>query len=484
MTTYTLSFANLAVPGTGSNAGNTDTVSGQFTIDFTNNKLLASSLTIDGVDALSAVGGSGGNIGTFSDNEDGAYNVGMTNLGSDYNFVMYFTGQNPTALGRIIYQSANGRSFDTGTTSSNYYAPNNDLPAASAVACFCSGTHILTTRGNIPVEALVVGDLVVTASGATKPIRWLRHREIDCRNASAKIRPVRISAYALGPDRPARDLLVSPDHALCFDILGDALVPAGALVNGATITQPERDRVSYWHVELEGHDILLAENQPAESYIDTGNRAFFVESDVVSFDAEAVARAHAGFCRPFHASGPLVEALRAQLRARAEALGWTLDETPALDLHLLVDGVRIEPIVRGPACRFQIPAGAREARLSSSIARPVDVGQSDARELGVCVSSLTLCDGFGADRQIDLSDPRLDHCGFHALEEGARRWTSAQTILPAEYLRDCPDGTFLRVELCGPPVARWIAPASRETLPRQPFTIAMAKPSQPLEPTV
>ncbi|HEY8063618.1 MAG TPA: Hint domain-containing protein [Methylosinus sp.] len=462
MATYTISFTNLTIPGTGSNAGNTDTVSGQFTIDFTAGKVAASSLTINGVDALSAVGGSGGNIATFGDNEDGTYNVGMTNLGSDYNFVMYFTGQNPTALGRVIYQSANGRTFDTGATSSNYYAANASLPVTSVVACYCAGTRIRTARGDVPVEALVVGDLVVTASGAHKPIRWLGHSEVDCADAPAKIRPVRIAAHALGPDRPARDLHVSHDHALCFDILGEVLIPAGALVNGATIRKLDAERVTYWHVELDEHDILLAENQPSESYIDTGNRAFFVENDVVSIGArpavDPATRSHADFCRPFHAGGPLVEALRTQLRLRAKALGWTLDEKPPLELHLIVDGARIEPVIRGLACRFEIPAGAQEVRLASPIARPADAGQSDERELGVCISALTLCDGFGENRRIDLADPRLDASGFHTLEEGPRRWTAARARLPAAFLQNCPDGTFLRVDLCGPPVARWRAP--------------------------
>ena len=53
------------------------------------------------------------------------------------------------------------------------------------------------------------------------------------------------------------------------------LVPAGALVDGRGIVQLEVERVTYWHVELDGHDILLAENLPAESYLAMGNRGFF-----------------------------------------------------------------------------------------------------------------------------------------------------------------------------------------------------------------
>jgi hypothetical protein len=44
------------------------------------------------------------------------------------------------------------------------------------------------------------------------------------------------------------------------------------LCNGATIRQESVAVVEYYHVELDAHDIMLAEGLPAESYLDTGNR--------------------------------------------------------------------------------------------------------------------------------------------------------------------------------------------------------------------
>jgi hypothetical protein len=336
------------------------------------------------------------------------------------------------------------------------------------VPCYRSGTKILTASGEVPVEDLEVGDLVITASGARKPIRWLGHREIRCRDhaAPASVWPIRISAHAFAPGRPSRDLYVSPGHAICLDLLGEVLIPAFALVNGATIAQIAVETVTYWHIELDEHDILLAENQPAESYLESDNRAFFVENDIVSADSRPDAvdpstLPRADFCRPRHDAGPLVVAFRAQLRARARELGWELDEKPPLDLHLLVDGSRVEPVIRGTSCRFAIPAGAQEVWLESSVARPSDVSDSDdRRELGACIKHLTLCDGFGADRAIDLGDPQLDLCGFHYLEDGVRRWTSGRARIPSAYFQDCRDGVFLRVELDGPLVPRWVAPVS------------------------
>jgi hypothetical protein len=351
-------------------------------------------------------------------------------------------------------------------TDAPFNATLNVNNAHEISVCYAQGTLIRTERGDVPVEELKAGDLAVTASGELKPIRWLGHRDIDCRRHPnpASAWPVRISAHALGPRRPERDLYVSPGHAICLDLLGEVLIPACALVNGATIAQDEVETVSYWHVELDEHDILIAENQPAESYLDMGNRGFFIENGVVSAAAypdgvEPWTRTHADFCRPFHWDGPLVLAARAQLRARAKTQGWTLDEEPPLDLHLVVDGTPIEPVIRGRACRFAIPAGAQEACLISSVIRPCDVSDNgDARTLGVCVVGLTLYDGFEAERAIDLSDPQLDENGFHGHEEGVGRWTSGRASIPGRYLREGVDGMFLRVDLGEPVLARWTAP--------------------------
>lgn len=391
---------NLSIPPSGSNSvpGSLN-VSGSFTIDYTTNTVTGTFTYTDSANNSATSTSSAINQYVLGSTVIGGQTVygisaGFNPLSAGLELGVQWTGFAPTQGNYIALDDINsGDTWQLGTN----VTPTASVVLSFSAVCFCAGTRIRTERGDIAVEELAVGDLVVTASGAQKPIRWLGHREVDCTNAPAQIRPIRIAAHALGPDRPARNLLVSHDHAICFDILGEVLIPAGALVNGATITQPDMESVTYWHVELDEHDILIAESQPSESYIDTGNRAFFVENDVVSIgggDPAPAPRGHADFCRPFHAGGPLIEALRTQLRLRAEALGWTLDQTPPLDLHLIVDGARIEPVIRGLTCRFEIPAGAQEIRLASSVARPADAGQSDGRELGVCIAALTLCDGF------------------------------------------------------------------------------------------
>lgn len=219
-------------------------------------------------------------------------------------------------LGLLLYPEDYSAGSDAGFFGSATSA--EVASAAGAVNCYAEGTLIRTPRGDVAIERLAVGDEVVTASGARRPIRWLGHRRIDCARHPRpdEVRPVRIAAHAFGADKPARDLVVSPGHAIAVDVLGAALVPAGALVDGASVTRDACGAVTYWHLELEAHDIVLAENLPAESFLAFGATGFFARDGIVALDAQPdAAVVHARFCRPFHGEGPVVEAVRARLAA-------------------------------------------------------------------------------------------------------------------------------------------------------------------------
>jgi hypothetical protein len=204
-------------------------------------------------------------------------------------------------------------SFTTGTGS---WSPYSNFFVITLV-CFCSGTRIRTIRGEVCVEDLAVGDLAVTASGAPRPIVWIGHRTIA--SPSTEQQPVRVRAGAFGEELPARDLRLSHGHAVCVDALGEVLIPVGELVNETTIVREEVAEVTYWHVELESHDVLLAEGLACESYLDTGNRAFFgrVYGRLPRIDCD---RTLADSCRPFMADGPIVAAIRDRLASRADAI--------------------------------------------------------------------------------------------------------------------------------------------------------------------
>ena len=340
----------------------------------------------------------------------------------------------------------------------------SDGSGGTEVVCFCSGTRIRAATGDTAVEDLKIGDLVVTSSGARRPIRWLGHRTIDGRRHPRphEVLPVRIAAHAFGPQRPARDLLLSPGHSVCVDAVGEVLIPAAALVNGTTIRQEPVERVTYWHVELESHDVILAENLPCESYLDMGNRGFFAEAGVPALHAspDISAADHADFCRPFHQDGPVVAFVRERLAARAPDLGWRLDHAPFADLHLLADGRRVEPETRGLSARFLLPADAEEVWLVSETGVPAEIGVArDLRALGVCVGGLAVDDGFGSPRAVS-ADHSLLCAGFHELEDGPQRWTAGRARLPRELWAECRGDVFLRVDLTRPALPRWVAPVA------------------------
>ncbi|MFT9027708.1 Hint domain-containing protein [Acetobacter indonesiensis] len=93
------------------------------------------------------------------------------------------------------------------------------LEAHNGTPCYCVGTLITTDQGQIPVETLQVGDLVVTESRETRPIHWTSHRRHSGRFASRNptVLPVIFTEGSLGNDLPRRDLWVSPLHAMFMD---------------------------------------------------------------------------------------------------------------------------------------------------------------------------------------------------------------------------------------------------------------------------
>jgi hypothetical protein len=145
----------------------------------------------------------------------------------------------------------------------------------TAIPCFLAGTRIATPQGEVAVETLNIGDAVLTADGRSVPVRWVGVRVVATRFADTyRAMPIRIRAGALGEGLPRRDLLVSPDHAMFLDGI---LVQAGALVNGSSITREANmpARFTYYHLEAENHELILAEGTATESFIDNADRMGF-----------------------------------------------------------------------------------------------------------------------------------------------------------------------------------------------------------------
>jgi len=281
-------------------------------------------------------------------------------------------------------------------------------------------------EGSVVVEDLVEGHKVLTASGAVRPIKWIG--QMVSRPAGhprpSEVQPVRVTAHAFGPGMPERDVRLSPGHAVFVD---GVLVPIGNLVNGATIVQESVEEVRYFHVELDSHDVLLAEGLPCESYLDDGNRATFANAEgFTALHGRLDPKSWEDACAPMVAAGPQLTALQQRLHAQAETLGWVKSE--AAGLMIEANGVRIAP-VHASDNRFWFAVPAADAlvlRSNRGVLAHLIPGLGDGRTLGVAVAEL----------RIDGAAVNLDEgafgAGFYPVERHEAlgwRWTDGAAVL-------------------------------------------------------
>jgi autotransporter passenger strand-loop-strand repeat protein len=259
--------------------------------------------------------------------------------------------------------------------------------------CYCPGTLIDTQRGEVAVEALAIGDNLRTLSGALRPIKWIGRRSYGGRFAAGQtqILPVRIAAGALADGQPRRDLFVSPLHAMLLD---GVLVPALQLVNGTSIVQlTSVERVDYVHVELDSHDVILAEGAPSETFVDDESRGMFHNAaEFAALYPDAVREA-ARYCAPRIEDGPQLDTIRRRIAARAtpalaawgalqgsvdvvargRIAGWARDAAApdqAVRLHVTADGVVLCEVVADQYRPDLVAAGLGTGRHGFDVVVP------------------------------------------------------------------------------------------------------------------
>jgi Hint domain/Right handed beta helix region len=291
-------------------------------------------------------------------------------------------------------------------------------------ACYARGTMIRTDRGEVSIEELSIGDRVVTHSGKHKPIKWIgRGQALSTGGRQHAATPVIVRKAAIADNVPVRDLRITKGHALFID---GVLIPVEELINHRSIFWDDRaQEVQIYHIELETHDVLIANGAPAESYRDDGNRWLF-------------RNANSGWhlppqepCAPLLTSGPVVDAIWRRLLDRAGPRpGVPLTDDP--DLHLLVDGQRVDGKARsGGVYAFRLPRRPSSVHIISRAGSPDELGIArDPRLLGVALRQAVVWRG-PQMRLMEASDPALAH-GFHQFEEtNGLRWTDGDALLSA-----------------------------------------------------
>ncbi|MEZ0167935.1 Hint domain-containing protein [Microvirga sp. TS319] len=175
-------------------------------------------------------------------------------------------------MASTVFQSSAQAKNDNGLHLGQHKGEGRPRGHGHGPQCFLRGTAILTPTGEVPIEALQIGDLVVTAGGTVQPIKWIG-RQIYRKSGAAwprSVVPIRIARAALGARTPHADLYLSPGHALLLDGL---LIPAQALVNGTSIAPalPDgRAEIEYFNLLFDTHVAILAEGAAAETFLPDG----------------------------------------------------------------------------------------------------------------------------------------------------------------------------------------------------------------------
>jgi len=157
------------------------------------------------------------------------------------------------------------------------------IVTVDSVPCFVAGTLIRTPTGEVAVETLAPGDLVMTQDDGAQPLRWIGQRRVA---AQGNFAPIRIAPDTFGSHR---ELLLSPLHrVLIRDSLaellfgeGEVLVAARDLVNDLSVRRIEGGTVNYVHILFDRHQVVFSEGLATESFLPGPQISNSFEADIV-----------------------------------------------------------------------------------------------------------------------------------------------------------------------------------------------------------
>ena len=263
-------------------------------------------------DQMTWLGSGESAVVTITDNVDTTFDEAQSNQtlqsGLTFDGVTYVAGQVVTPTYTILFSGSDGASY---TLTSFNFSPNtnNEIPDAAFwegtippsgtvltvtsetnptggnardfndfVTCFCTGTLIDTKSGQKAIEGLELGDRIRCESGGYAEIQMIPHRYISSKELSEnpKLKPIKITAGALGCGLPIHDTWVSRQHRMyvsspvCKRMFGrDAVLVAAIRLTdlpGIYVVEDMED-VTYWHLVLSQHEVIFANSAPSESFL-------------------------------------------------------------------------------------------------------------------------------------------------------------------------------------------------------------------------
>lgn len=163
------------------------------------------------------------------------------------------------------FGTGQGIVFTGATADSSFFATDN-----TGVVCFAKGTMILTVRGEVPIERLSPGDMVITRDNGLQPLVWVASRKLGMADLTRapKLRPICLAPDLIGAHAP---LIVSPQHAVLFRT-GDGdeqLVRATHLARmrgGKARVMHGCRQICYFHLAFEVHQIIFANGTATKSF--------------------------------------------------------------------------------------------------------------------------------------------------------------------------------------------------------------------------
>ena len=201
----------------------------------------------------------------------------MPSVGNAFTMIHNETG---SAISGTFDGLAQGATFEAGGAyfTINYNGGGNKDVTLTDVACYCrrhAHSHAVWQQAGREASDRRRGHDGLGRNAADQMDRrrsysgrFVMGRKDICRSASRPARSTTMCRGAIFGFRP-----ITPCTSRNLD---GVLIKAKDLVNGVSIVQAERvEQVEYFHIELDTHDVIIAEGALSESFIDDDSRGMF-----------------------------------------------------------------------------------------------------------------------------------------------------------------------------------------------------------------